>query len=949
MLDRKSNKLSPLGALVMGALAVMAQSNVARADDAAGAQKLEKIEVTGSLIRRPELESASPVTMVGSEEFKLQGATNVDTVLQALPQVVPGYTSAYNNGSDGSTQVDLRGLGPQRTLVLVNGRRYLPKDETGTVDLNTVPLALIDHVDVVTGGASATYGSDAMAGVVNFVLKKNFEGAQIDTQTGRTARRDGQTDDISLVAGSNLANGRGNVTVFAGYTKRDGVQQGQRDFSQFALAANSTKTALVPQGSANAFPANTLDGNGNTVHFDGTPGGTYNFNPVNYLQTPQTRYNFGALAHLDLNEHNELFTQLVFSNNRVVTQLAPTPTSFNQFNVNANNPFLPAGAASTLAGYSLANGLSNDPNTTTGLNLDGTIPFLLGRRMLETGNRIQAFERNAFQLTLGARGDFANNWNYETYAQFAHTAYTSNYYGDLNAIRFQQSLLVNPGVNGGAPTCVDPTGGCVPADIFGTNPISGAAANFIKQNMVATGLTTQSIAGASVNGSLPDAFRSPFAKSPIDIAFGAEQRTDRSALSPDDNLATGNLVGFNAVPPVSGSVTVKELFVETAVPLIQDLPYVKRLGMDAGYRHSDYNNSVGVTETYKLGLSWDPIESTTLRGMLQHAVRGPNIGELYSPQSISADSFNDPCAVAPASRSAQLQAICAATGAPNQVAATPAGQGNGLHGGNPQLKAESSDTYTLGVVFQPSRDFSASADLYSIKIKNAVELFGGSASNVLAQCYAQTDPNNIYCQQVHRAPGSGILFGSVGNVAVTNQNVGYLATKGVDVALHYGLKLNEGWGKLAGDVQATFVQKYDLQTVTGGPTLNCAGTFGLICGQPLPKTNVSVRGTWSWHDLVTSLRMRYIDSVDLDAHRFDATKTSPTLTIAAASYFDLSATYKVTKELTVRGGINNLLDKQPPILGSDVQGPSNFGNANTFPGTYDTLGRAYVLGATYTF
>src|SRR5688572_9211318 len=641
----------------------------------------ETVVVTGTRLSRPDLESNSPLSTVSADEIRLQGSVNVEEVLLDLPQTVPGISSTTNNGGDGTTTVNLRGLGSQRTLVLVDGKRFIPSDQGGAADLNALPVSLIERIDVVTGGASAVYGSDAMAGVVNMIMKKNFQGIQLDTQYGQTGESDGDQIDVNILVGNNFADGAGNVTAYAGYTQRDEIFQGDRDFSSFAVTEDAANPGtLIEQGSPTTDvggfgignPALDIDGDG-VVGVDANGNLTdplqyYNFAPVNYLQIPQERYIIGAMGNYEVNQYAEAFARVAYANNTSKTQIAASGTFYDSFDVNPENPFIPA---ATLDAFRAEAGVT-DP--------DALIPVSIGKRIVELGGRRQDFERSAFQTLAGLRGDLGNSWGYEAFFQYGQTNLSTVLAGDISATRVQQSLLAEQGANG--PQCVDPSGGCVPANFFTSNPLDALAAEFISLNLTAVNTTSQTVGGGSVTG---DLFQIPMATNPVGIAFGAEYREETADFRPDDNLATGNNVGFGSSPPVAGSYNVREAFVEMIVPLVEDAAFAKRLALDLGYRYSDYNNIEDKIDTYKYGLEWAPIDDIRFRGMFQRAVRAPNIQELFNPQVESADSAADPCAGA--AGAGAISALCQATGVPaNRVGTVPicpAGQCQSFLGGNP--------------------------------------------------------------------------------------------------------------------------------------------------------------------------------------------------------------------------------------------------------------------------
>ncbi len=461
--------------------------------------------------------------------------------------------------------------------------------------------------------------------------------------------------------------------------------------------------------------------------------------------------------------------------------------------------------------------------------------------------------------------------------------------------------------------------------------------------------------GGSVTG---DLFQIPMATNPVGIAFGAEYREETANFRPDDNLATGNNVGFGSSPPVEGSYNVREAFVEMIVPLVEDAAFAKRLALDLGYRYSDYNNIEDKIDTYKYGLEWAPIEDIRFRGMFQRAVRAPNIQELFNPQVESADSAADPCAGA--AGAGAISALCQATGVPaNRVGTVPicpAGQCQSFLGGNPDLGVETADTITFGFVLNPRfiQNFSMTVDYYDIDIEGAIEAFGGSIQNVLDQCYTvAADASSPFCTVIRRNPTTGSIFGDEFGVDLLSQNIGFRNTAGVDLQFNYRFDMGDS-GSLGFAFSGTQVLKNEVRADPSSPINECEGTFGLICGPNVdvdPETRFNFRTTWGWRDLNLSLRLRYISSVELDRLKFgtDANGIAAVPEIESFSWLDLQGSYALTDAIQLSFGVNNLLDEDPPVIGSDSSGPSNNGSANTFPATYDALGQEIYVGMKVNF
>ncbi len=922
------------------------------------------ILVTGSRIERPEVQAASPIQTISEQDIQFTGATNAAQFLNELPQTLPGtFTSTTNNGGDGSTSVDLRGLGDERTLVLVDGKRFIPKDETGVVDLNAIPVAMIERVEVVTGGASAVYGSDAMAGVVNVILKKDFEGIEFGGQYETTDEWDGDTTDFNITMGASTADGRGNITAWATYTRRDGILSADRDYARVALGSSDDLGSLVPRGSPNAFPGSlaidddpdnpVLDFDGDGLVGFGPTGGVsdpatyYNYQAVNLLQVPQRRYTLGAIGRYEINPRAEAFTRIAYADNEVRQQLAPAATFFDQYYVNPDNPFVPAGTLGIISDTATAFGLGPDD--------DGNLPFFAGRRFLENGNRIEDTERSAFQIQVGLRGALTDNWDYETYVQRSQTDFKDNYRNDFNATRVQQALLAVD--NGDGPECIDPSGGCAPLNIWWDDPtaITSEAISFIKMNMVATGRTQETVYGATASGDL-GGYHLPWASSPIGLSVGYEYRETEARFDVDDNLATGNGPGFGLVPAVAGKFDVHELFVEANVPLVENRPGIYSLSLETGFRFSNYSTDVDTVETWKAGLAWAPVENIKFRGMFQRAVRAPNIEELFLPNRESAETVEeDPCAAGGAAvGDPTLTALCEATGVPvglvGVIPQPPAGQVNAIQGGNVNLKEETADTWTLGLVWQPTPDLTLTLDYYDIEIEDAIDVLGGSAQSLLDGCYVDTlAAGSDFCQAVVRSP-QGFLFGAESQLFILNDNLAFLNTSGIDGQVTWFMEPGFMPGSLSFNLTGTYVIENEFKADEITPLQKCAGAYGATCGQPDPEFRFNLRTTWNWDDLQLSLRIRWLDSLQLDALENGEAAYSASRKIASQTYFDLSGAYNVSEHVEVSAGVSNLFDNDPPVVDSDtVSTPTTGGNANTFPATYDPLGRVMFVAARVRF
>jgi iron complex outermembrane receptor protein len=983
--------------IICGAAVLGFATQAAAADAAAG--EVSEIVVTGTRIPSPNLTSIAPVTTVGNADIKAQGVTRIEDITNSLPQVFAGQGSSISNAASGTATVDLRGLGANRTLVLIDNRRLMPGDPSvPAADLNFVPAALVERVDVLTGGASATYGADAVAGVVNFIMLKNFEGVRIDAQYSgyqhtnhedeiqsvvRTAAANatqpsqftlpsknqfgGEGSEVTLVLGANAPDGKGNITAYASYRQNNPILEASRDFSACGLNSGSTFAQFGCGGSGTAFPARVggfvvdPSGPGNTFR-PVTSHDVFNFAPQNYFVRPDERYSLGAFAHYEIAPWAEAYMDTMFMDDRSTAQIGAGGIFAGTFSVNCANPLLSAQEKSLLPSTTGASCAANPTGTFTGT---------VARRNVEGTGRLTDFRHTDYRIVVGMKGDLGKNWNYDGYMQFGSVQFSQHQSGNFNSTRIQQSLNVVQGPNG--PVCAPGAdAGCVPYNIFQLGQITPAALNFLAADSFAVGNTTERVASLAFTGKLGDyGFKSPWATDGVGVAFGAEYRREHLD-STADFLAANGLVNGNgaASPPVNGGFDVYELFGETRIPVINDMPFAKEVSLELGYRFSSYS-SVGDTNTYKVAGDWEIIDGLRLRAGYNRAVRAPNVVELFSPQNVGLDGTQDPCAgLANTASNAALIANCASvfhltTAQVLAIEKNPANQYNGQFGGNPNLKPEISDTYTAGVVWRPAfvPGLNVSLDYFNIKVDQFIAGLG--ANLIINQCV--TTQNPFFCGLVHRSPGTNSLFlDPTGFIQDTTLNTGSLKTTGVDVNVNYRTDLsNLGLGdngSISASLVGTWLDQLDTQPLPGGATYNCKGMYGTVCGIPAPEWRHKLRLTWntpySYGDWVKSLSLsaqwRYFGKVKLDAYDSDPQLNNPGLqyetdrTFSARNYLDLTANFTVHNNLNFRVGVNNVFDKDPPIVGASncPAGPCNGG---TYPQVYDALGRYVFVGLSADF
>ena len=998
------SKLNLRSILLSGA----AMATVAAFSTQAMAQSsVETVVVTGSRIPQRGLEGASPVTVVGQQEVQLEGATSIGNVLQNLPSVVNDADNDFNdNGSEGISTIDLRNLGSNRTLVLVDGKRLVASDNVLNVDTNDIPAGMVDHVELLTGGDSAVYGSDAVAGVVNIILKKDFEGLQADTQFSLTDHGDGLRNDSYVMMGFNSADGKGNVTIYADYMHRDAVSGAARDYSAHALAANNftgcatpathfggfcySGSGTIPNGriksislggpTFEACPKTTKNPLGNcTTMFSpsGTlvpyDGSTFNFAPYEYLQSQGQRYAFGAEGHYQINKDIEFYTRLTFAENSTVDQLGPDPMTTNA-DINCGNPLMSTEERQTIFGTTNTAGTIEQQcatvaptvlTTAANGNAGITDPALYQRlisfalRLTAVGPRISLNDHNTYQLVGGFKGDLGfSDWSYDVSAQYGQTTGTLNELNDATKAGFLAGLLVDPATG----TCENGSASCVPINVFTAGGITAAQAASVRINLVQTSYVRQMLMTGDIVGDFGDFGGTlPWAHDPIGFSIGGEYRQESSGVFPDNNLQTDNLIGFEPATQTIGEFDVAEGFGELDIPVIEDMPLTKSLDFKAAYRFSSYDKA-GDAETYRGLVDWAPTEDFKFRASYDRAVRAPNVSELFTPAGgSSANSGRDPCS-ANSGGVATTAALCEATGVPSSSVFSPSldcptNQCQGAVGGNPFLKPEVATTREFGIVLTPTfvSGFTATADYYDIKIQKFIT--ATPLETIVTDCYS-TAVNTTqsaafpYCSFIHRDALGQIDTAGEGYVVQAEGNVGADHVRGIDFEVNYETDLAD-WGfgdigDLVANYKSTWVMTNDL-ALPGAPVLQCAGLYGLNCGAEQSRYKHDFRVSWGApsNDLLLSLDWRYTSGAkyEPDVGYNPVPPPIPTLNMPAISYLDLAGTWDITPSVELRGGVSNILGTTPPVTDNNST-PANVINDNVLPGSYDVLGRVIFLGAT---
>jgi len=668
----------------------------------------EAIVVTGSRIPSPNLTGTSPVTVINSAEVRLQGTTRTEDLINSLPQAFANQGGNLSNGATGTATVDLRGLGPSRTMVLINGRRLQAGDPAQLIpvpDINFIPASMVSRVDILTGGASSVYGADAVSGVVNFIMDTQFTGFRADAQYSfyqhgngtdnqviqelnrqnfgypRGNVADGGTYDLSLALGAAFDDGRGHVMAYATYRKLDSVLQGRRDYSACSLTARTQ--VQVTANPSRIFQCAGSATSANGTFFTNLAGGTfqvgpnrtfipgstpYNFAPFNYFQRPDERYTAGAFADYEINEALHPFLEAMFMDDTSDAQIAPSGDFGSTFTINCDNPLL---SAQQRAIVCVPANLINAAGGTGGVprvfidSVTGN-PYFRGflqplRRNVEGGGRDNLLEHTDYRIVAGMRGDLGGGFSYEAFYQYGRVVYQSIYFNDISIVRLTRALDVidNPATPGVDPTCRSALDGtdplCVPWDILALGGVNPAALGYLQTPGFLNGNTQETVANANITADLGRyGLQTPWAEEGLGLNFGVEYRKESLDLEPDVEYQTGDLSGQGgATTPVSGSFDVREAFIEARLPIAAHRSFFYELSLGAGYRYSHYQvpGSATVpagnsfnTDTYKFEGAWAPVRDVRFRASYNRAVRAPNVAELFITPGVALDGATDPCA-----------------------------------------------------------------------------------------------------------------------------------------------------------------------------------------------------------------------------------------------------------------------------------------------------------------
>ena len=935
-------KLTPLTKAIrasIGASLLLSVAMPLMAQDTTEEAELEEVIVTGSLIKRADgFESSSPVVVATAADISATGISKIEDYLNSLPQLDAGQNSYISNGASGTASLDLRGMGSSRTLTLINGRRMGGGSAySSSADTNQIPTAMIERVEVLTGGASTVYGADAVAGVVNFVMCKDFEGVELKMGTSgfqhdnsnsyvaglMDARgfdypkggggTDGRADTVDLVMGSSFADGKGHATTYVTWRKGSELRQGARDYSSCAL--NSTGTSCGGSGNAIVpnFYISQLDANGNLdwgsyeywtldsgSNFIPSSGNIYNYAPINHFMRPDEKWSVGTMMDLQINDSVELYAEVMATDYNTKAQIAESGTFF------AEEYHLPYESA-------LLNDSQRQALTDTwGLGAGDEFAVYIGKRNVEGGPRASVMTNASFRVVLGARGEAAG-WDYDVNYQKNSVDSSVTYINDFFAPRIGEALVDNT------------------YSVFTYNGVTSEQANMLTGvAMLRADLSTEIF---FAQASRDTGISLPTTDSNIQVAMGVERRDMSYDRDSDTVFEEGMLLGQGgATKSIAGSYSVTDVFFEAAIPVLENLD------AELGFRASDYSTS-GNHNTYKFGFTYAPSDMVTIRTGYNRTIRSPNITTMFAPQNQGLWAGSDPCAgETPDYTAAQCALTGVTAGQYGSIVASPASQYNALYGGNTEVNPEVADTISFGIVANPIEDLTVSIDWWSVQLEDAIGSV--SAATSLKECAENN--NAALCALINRGNAGTLWLGTSGYISSTTTNLGEVNFAGVDLIATYGMEV--GGGDLALRLNGSRSLERETLVLPGVETtrVDCNGIANdAQCTYPNMDWRHSLSATYSKDDWTVGAAWRYFGSVDYQGSN-DVLASDGALD--AVSYVDLNGSYTLSENITFSGGARNLLDKEPPMVGGGL----NATNANSY-GNYDVLGRYVYADVTFSF
>lgn len=983
-----NNKLSKAVrlAVIFGAASATAFAATVKAAEEDAAAKVERIEVTGSRLRSTDLQGFSPVQVIDGKDIDASSVANIQDLLLKNPAFgTPGISrtnSNFSTASAGAATIDLRNLGTSRTLVLVNGRRYV----TGVpgsmaVDLNTIPAQFIERVEIMTGGASAVYGSDAVAGVVNIILKKEFEGIEFDVQYGESAKGDAEETQIQFTTGVTSTNGKGNVMIHGSYTDQGAVFSKDRARSAVDIYSEGAFTGkpedfftprspylsgYAPQGRFFAGDTSyTYNKAGQLVEGFSTNGSPtreadgFNRNGARTIAIPTERYLFAGRGSYEFADGWTSFVEGTYASSQTSTQLEPfpfdteslypanggqMPIEFESFTVNPNDPnsFFRNVVVNPMVPQAIV-------NAATDTDGDGLRDIFFSRRLSDVANRGNVADRDTFRIVGGVEGEITDGWYADAYFGYGQTKESQVSSGQVNVLNFRSALEVIPDGQGGV-MCRDEIAraqGCVPANVYGANTLSDEAITYISAPGLLATFASQQYAGLNISGEL---FELPAGY--VGIAGGVEYR-EEFARSEFDPLQQAGLNAGNAIPRTEGKYDVTEYYTEINVPLLANVFMADQLNLRGAVRFSDYS-TVGSTTSWNVALDWAPIPELRLRAIRAQSVRAPNVDELYSPPSQTFPTgLTDPC----------LGITNASTGVvADNCRAAPGVQANidlngeftlnqsdvqgvsGYNGGNANLGVEKGKSWTLGFTYSPEgvlSDFDFNVDYFKIEIEDAI--VNTPRQFILEQCY---NGDASLCQFITRRPNAqgANSAGSLEYIDSGVTNSGGLATEGIDFVISYSKNLEDF--DMAGRLNARLsytrlLDGYSIplpgsdKDVFAGEVGAAEDKFFLTLGYQIGDVSIAWNTTFIGHS--------YLDDQFLSG--YDLAPES--VGVGATTYHDINVSYKPSGSYELYVGLQNAFDKEPAPIISGLDGNST--GTETNASVYDPIGRRMYAGVRMKF
>jgi iron complex outermembrane recepter protein len=929
-------------------------------------EPVSEVTVTGSRIQRANLTAPTAVTTIDAAVIQQSGLNNVADILRSVPSFgVSGLSTNNSNfltSGAGINTLELRNLDEERTLVLVNGRRYVSGlAGTSAVDFNTIPIDLVERVEIITGGASAIYGSDALAGVINVILKDDFEGVSVGYQFGEADVGGNIEHRATFTAGGNFAEDRGNAVVSLTWTDNKGMMANQRPetrIDDIALCVLSEAREDCQTAEENFFSSFSEGGRffvPSTGDSFGVVSGTgpsaqvgewdleqfgFNRQAFRRYSVPTERFLLSGLMDYEIGAGVNAFVETMFAQTRTQSDIEPFPHEYADLNIDGipvDNPFVPQ----TIRDAVLAAG-------------DDVVEY--SRRTTELGDRGARSNRDTYRFVVGLEGDVADRFNWSTFYSFGRMDDAQQGGGQVNVLNMREALNATVDADGNI-VCASPAAvaeGCVPINLFGRGSISPEAADYVRAPTSRQMLTEQESWGADFGGELFDLPAGAFA-----FAVGVEHRRERAEDVPDVLTQRGLNAG-NAEAPVYGEFDVNEAFVEVDIPLLSDLPFVHELSLGGAYRYSDYS-TVGNTDAYAARLSWAPVESVRFRGQYARAVRAPNINELFAPGGENFATVSDPCNGVTATDTGTVAQNCrsipavaeriAATGAFNLSQTEIQGTGGFTGRGNQDLDAETSDSWSFGVVFD--RDLSTvgqmtvSLDYFKIEIEDLIDTV--ERQTAVDFCFENAQFPNDFCALLTRdTDGPAFQLGELTEVNNGFINEGTLETEGIDLSVLWSWDMQDWVQAVPGQVsfRVNYTHLLDFTEFKFGELDELVGEVGFPENRwqtALVYSLGPVQAIWEWNYIEDSVADKSSDLFNFK--------------VGTNSVHDLQLSYNFAEGGLLTGtafegtrlyfGVNNLFDEDAPIILSGV--PGNTTGTDTNADVYDPIGRSWYAGLNISF